>query len=202
MAYDDGVRIDYNTDNVLFQPGDAIQLTWSPGAVVPALDSSSYTVNIGLYCLNEATEEWDRVADLASDLPNSGSATVTMPNPTSIPLVCPISIQVTASQVGGPPEGRRQIPDSVLTSILGLGASIWGPIGELARSVALRALCEFWSIQQPANIGVNLAAQVEPCPPSAAQARQDNRFEGENPLVSGTFHPGSSSCFRQVVMNR
>ncbi len=203
MAYDDGVRIEYDTDNVLFQPNNTVGLTWSPDAVVPVLEPTSYTVNIGLYCFNESTNEWDFVVTLASDLSNTGSAMVTLPNPTSIPIVCSISIQITVAQAVGEPVMRRQIDGNVLDSILELGAiAIWGPIGYLARSLAIRTLCEVWCTQQPVGIGTDLTAQVEPCPTTAAQARADRRFEMENQLISGTFHPGSSSCFRQVVMNR
>ncbi len=130
VAYDDGDRIGYNTDNVLFQPGDTVDLTWSPKSVVPALDPSFFLVNIGLCCFNDDTGEWDLVAGLATELPNSGSAQVTIPNPSLAHVVCPISVQITAVE----PVARCQNADSVLSSILRLRPSIWGPIGVLACS--------------------------------------------------------------------
>ena len=95
---------------------------------------------------------------------------------------------------------------------------------KLARQAVQRILCESWGLLQPDNIGQEILDRLPPCPRTAAGARAQNSGFREERLSSlvpvigqvqnffGTtivddkvrefFHPGTSSCFRQIITDR
>ena len=207
MPFEVGSTVQLSESNLLFTPGATFSVTWSPDSIVPLVDPDSYTVDVGLYCFNEASDTFTAVAVLASDIENSGETVVTMPSQISgFSDVCIFSIEVMLAGTNSA-LSRRQVDADLVNRLielaqLGLRAGVWSIPGYLTFSLFLRGLCEAWCATQPTLIGQTLTNQVEPCPPTIQQAVMDNRFEMENMLVSRTFHPGTDKCFRQIVMNR
>ena len=207
MPFDVGFTVQLSESDLLFTPGATFTITWSPNSIVPSVDPDSFTVDVGLYCFNEASDTFTAVAILANDIENSGETVVTLPSQISgFSDVCIFSIEV---MVGGTTNAlnRRQVDPDLVNRLIELAesgrrAGVWGIVGYLTFSLFLRGLCEAWCATQPANIGQTSINQVLPCPPTVQQAMVDNRFEMENMLISRTFHPGTDRCFRQIVMNR
>ena len=188
MSDDTGALVEYSTTNTQFEAGDSLTVTWSPISVFPL---QNITVDVILYCFNAATGERAQSAILFANIANTGSAQLTIPNIPGVPNACLFYIQVAMSS-------------SSQTFTVPLLAGIWTPPGYflLSISAVLRFSCTTWCSFQPAGIGATLLRSVLPCPPTAAQANRDPRFQRENALISGTFHPGSSSCYRQIVRPR
>ena len=176
----------YSTTDTRFEAGDSFTVTWPPLTVHPLL--VNYTVDVRLHCFDETLGEPIQSAQLASNIANTGSAELIIPV-LPVPNACVFSIQVVVSSI-------TQICQDLTVPCL---SGIWSPIGYFLISVALRAACEIWCQSQPVGIGATLLGSVLPCPPIAMQANADERFRRENALISGTFHPGTSSCYRQIV---
>ncbi len=194
MPFDTDSKVEYNTENINFHPGISTELTWPPESVAPLLDPNAFSVDVELYCLDEDTENWKQIAVLASDIPNSGQTSVTIPDIDR--LACSMSIKVLVSGT------VSTTAESLISIMKRLKSGIWSPVGYLSRpSRDLYSRCNDWISAQPGGIVKDLKDQVEPCPPTMAQAVADNRFDSENELTAGTFHSGLS-CFRQVVLNR
>ena len=170
----------------------------------------SYTVDIGLYCIEESTGVVNEIATLENGLPNSGMATVNIPESISYSNdVCPAFILISLSEPSGNGTGmitRRQTDttEDIVQLLLerGIRLGLWSGIRYIIISAALRLSCEAWCAAQPVGIGDDLLMEVEPCPPTAIQARQDTRFAEDDPLAVAIFHSDASTCFRQIVMNR
>ena len=170
----------------------------------------SYTVDIGLYCIEESTGVVNEIATLENGLPNSGMATVNIPESISYSNdVCPAFILISLSEPSGNGTGmitRRQTDTTVdIVQLLlrrGIRLGLWSGIRYIIISADLHLACVEWCGRQEAGIGEDLLMEVEPCPPTVDQARQDPRFAEDNPLAVGVFHPDASTCFRQIVMNR
>ncbi len=157
------------------------------------MDPTSYLVNIGLYRFTDIGEEWRLVAYLGTELPNNGSIEVTIPNTVVFPGVTVVAIAVEPAVTA-----QRQLADNPL----GLRARIWGLIGYFVAPFPLNGFCDQWYSRQPADIGLTLLTQVEPCPCDERQADRDKGFIWDRTSATQTFHPGASDCYRQVVTNR
>ena len=144
-------------------------------------EADSYSVDITLHCFDVDSESLIEAVRLATGIPNSGSAHVTLPKVSSTSNdVGVFTIQVALGTSSG----------SKMAELVG-GVGVWSPIGYSISTIS-RVTCELWAKSQPPGIGEKLLSLVLKCPPTA----QDTRFEQED---GGFFHPGSSSCYRQLV---
>ena len=191
VSFDDSPGVVYDTPTIRFAAGDAVVLTWLPNDVFPLEDPESYTVDITLFCFNVASPPTSKVLPmmLASNISNSGSAELIMPNIDIVFDVGVVSFQVTVSL-------NSQL---CLNMPVACTAGIWAPFSYFIVSAILRAACEIWCASQPEGIGERLLGAVLPCPPTMMQAVADANFEMENPFIARFFHPGAASCFREVV---
>ena len=185
VSFDDGALVQYSTNNTQFEAGDSLTVTWTPITVYPLLED--YTVDVRLHCFDETLGEPTQSAQLASNIANSGSAQLTIPV-LPIPSACVFSILVTTSSLA-------QICQNLTVPCL---SSIWTPPGYYLVSAALSDACDMWSGSQLVGISATLLDSVPPCPPTTMEAISDVGFQLENTLISGTFHPGTSSCYRQI----
>ena len=81
--------------DVLVEVGSQVVINWPPSSILPFLDSDLYTVDILLFGIDAATIRLVPIGQLASDIENSGQATVTIPSRPfpSLPLLA-IAFQV------------------------------------------------------------------------------------------------------------
>ena len=188
----------------LLLPNDKAVIRWSPDSIVPPhfedtfAVATDYNVDIYLYRLDLMSENYTRIEKLASDIPNTGMYEITLPlvnlpNPIAAGLIgVSLSEQFTS----------RSTRNALSNTVLGLlrRASNFGLI-YVGVSLASRAICAVWLLTEPDDIGEMILDRLPPCPPVRNAALNDPDFTEENFLLS-FYHPGASSCFRQVQFTR
>ena len=207
-------EVQIESDSLLLETGSNINIRWTPESILPLFPPDEYTVDITLHTVNPDTEIWREVGSLASDIPNSGAIDITIPD-----------VRDTLEDIGGnrvngqnnPPAFHIAMRVSVSASIVGRGGTIANVIRRIIRSPFAKwsfvtyivfellgnAYCAWWNSRQPEGIGQEILDRVSPCPCTAnAAGRQNSGFKRDNPITQRIFHPGSSSCFREVVQDR
>ena len=185
-----------STADVPFNVMTSIDLSWSPD-IQPFEDPQSYKVNITAYFLDPQERQLKMGKMLASDLPNTGKATVSLDGVRlqGGTVVAPLYVQVAVA--------RTQDEKSGLPA----KACSWSAVTYFTTGTALFFACNQWSSsQQDVNASV-LLDQVEPCPRTVAQARLPNSnfiVDNVDPFgrhiqTSSVFHPSADICFRQRV---
>ena len=185
-----------STAELPLTPTTSINLIWSPD-IQPFVDPDSYKVDIAAYILDAKNGELGRGKVVDADLPNSGTATITLKNVylQKGVVVVPLYIQVT---VAGS-LGQRGDPQNK--------ASSWSAVTYFTTRTALSFACRQWSFRQRSFDGNQLLDQVEPCPRTVAQAQLPNSNFiqddvdpfGRHIQEARVFHPGADVCFRQRV---
>ena len=180
------------TDEVPLSQSTKLDLTWSPD-IQPFEDPKSYKVDIAAYILEPKDGTLKMGKMLASDVPNTGKATVPLDELQlqGGTVVAPIYVQVAVA--------RTQDTKS--------GACSWSAVTYFTTGTALLFACNRWSSSQQDVDASVLLDQVEPCPRTVAQARLPNsNFIADNvdPFgrhiqTSSVFHPSADICFRQRV---
>lgn len=177
------------------------------------MNADNVMVDITLYELNQ-DEETNELAKLASDIPNSGSAKVAIPNLHDVvgSEIHPVGIFVSLST-----SWLTQVVDSVISlgnissqNLIGL----WSGAAYLAESSSFRSRCEEWYHDQETDIGDMILSRIRdyPCPRSLDSALQPNSgFQEEkfssyiygpavvDELRKSFFHPGACRCFLQAA---
>ena len=185
------------TDEVPLSPLTRLELTWSP-YIQPFVDPQSYNVDIVAYILDpqEGTLEMGKM--LASNLTNTGGATVSLDG---VQLrrgnfVVPLYVHVAVARIAQ--DEKSGLPAK---------ACSWSAVTYFTTYTALVFECNRWSSsQRDVNASV-LLDQVEPCPRTVAQARLPNSNFiaddvdpfGRHIQTSSVFHPSADICFRQRV---
>ena len=187
----DDDKVSIQNDSVLYNSGDSVDITWSP-----ELLQSDEKVEVSIYEVQEASDGTlihKEIAVLANDLPNSGKATLTIP-------------QLNARSKSG--IGSSLSTVAVKVASMGSKVARWtSSIVAKASDVTGYALCLVWAATEPASTGTDILNSVKetaPCPPNVGQANRELSpwlVEDENKLL-GFFHPGASKCFRQREASR
>ena len=191
------------TDDVLFLPGNQTVIRWSPDSIIPPYLQETYgltdnfTVDISLYQLNIESESYTFTMKLASDIPNTGIYEITIPSIDQSENFIAGVIGVSLSE-----QYTSRSSRSVTNIVFNLlkRAPNFG-LAYVATSLAARAICSAWCSSEPNDIGEMLLERLPPCPPVRNAALNDPDFSDES-FGLGFFHPGASSCFRQVVFTR
>ena len=175
-------------------PSSKIDLTWSPD-IQPFEDPQSYKVDIAAFILDSQGDKLEMGKMLATDLPNTGKATVTLGGVSlNVDIVvAPLYIQVAVVRT----HQRSDLPDK---------ACSWSAVTYFTARTALWFKCNLWSNERSVNAS-ELLDQVEPCPRTVAQARLPNSNFiqddvdpfGRHIQTSSVFHPSADICFRQRV---
>ena len=189
------------------QPNSRLVVAWNPNTLLPMMAPTSFLVNIALSQMDIQTGRWHHMQNLATNLPNTGEATVTIPSQimgntaTVTNDIFPVSIEVVVGSVDG--RRKRQVS---LGNLIELRIALWSPVGYLFGSAALRAACEVWRRSQPRGIGNEINSRLPPCPRTMQQADEntgDIKFSKDtgfgNYLSRLFFHPGAASCYRQIT---
>ena len=187
----------WTTVKIPLTPSANIDLTWSPD-IQPFVDPMSYKVDIAAYILDpqEGTLEMEKI--LASNLTNTGRATVSLGGVRLKGgiVVVPLYVQVAGARIAQ--DEKNGLPAKPCS---------WSAVTYFTTRTALSFACNQWSLrQQDVNASV-LLDQVEPCPRTVAQARLPNSNFiaddvdpfGRHIQTSSVFHPSADICFRQRV---
>ena len=179
-------------DEIPLTPSTRLNLTWSPDIQLFE-DPESYKVDIAAYFLDPQDGNLEMLKMLASDVPNTGKATVLLDGVRlrGVTVVAPIYVQVAVA--------RTQNEKS--------GACSWSAVTYFTTRTALLFVCNQWSLRQRDVNASVLLDQVEPCPRTVAQARLPNSNFiaddvdpfGRHIQTSSVFHPSADICFRQRV---
>ena len=208
MSFEDAFEVDFFNEalDLLLEVGSQVALNWPPSSVLPFLDPDIYTVDIGLYGINAATLQLLLLGELASDIDNSGQATVTIPRrPFTIPLLA-VAFQVSFrrfTDTSAAIEG--EFPFSLVNVSSRIG--VWSDVGLLpleSLNLDFLDLCNFWIASQPPGIGEELLRRVQgiPCPPTEAQAWLPNSgllADEQQSLHQGFYHPGTRICYNSIT---
>ena len=202
MAIDEGKMINTNNEvDLLYMSNDVVEITWDRESLLPQSlveqFNATATVHIQLFELDAETGSTQFLTNLASDIPNTGQHIVIIPSMFS--EVSATVFQVTVAEVvslAESPEHVELIFDEVREQV-----SQWSDAVYVSGSDFLRDLCDEWWENEPEDIGEKILERLPPCPPTASRARADNVFEEEDfgNTFRETFHPNTSSCFRQVI---
>ena len=187
------------TDEIPLTPSTSIDLTWSPD-IQPFVDPMSYKVDIAAYILDPQVGTLEVEKILASNLTNTGRATVSLGGVRLKGgiVVVPIYVQVTVARIAQNEKNGLPWSDK---------ACSWSAVTYFTTRTALSFACNQWSLRQKDVNASELLDQVEPCPRTVAQARLPNSNFisddvdpfGRHIQTSSVFHPSADICFRQRV---
>ena len=182
-------------DNLLFTGEESVSLTWLRDAVFPVQDPDNYTVDIWLYRLSQ-TRVWVRTACLASNIPNSGRATVTSPRlerSATDPRFSAVAIQVALNTSHAE---AAELPTA---------AGLWTTVAFATDTPPTREECNEWAGDTSRRMEEREAISSTPtCPCTVQQARAPNSGFTEQNMGSPMqlyFNPGATMCFYQSRVN-
>ena len=190
--------------DLLLLPGNKTVIRWSPDSIIePHLQeafslTNNYNVDISLYQLDLVSENYTLIEKLATDVPNTGIYEITVPSVNLSGSVAAGVIGISLSEQFA----LRSTRNAFTNFALGLlkRAPKFG-LYYFGYSVVARAACSAWRLLEPEDIGETISNRLPPCPPVIEAAINDPVFEESNFLL-WFYHPGASSCFRQVIFTR
>ncbi|XP_078657568.1 sushi domain-containing protein 2-like isoform X2 [Branchiostoma floridae x Branchiostoma belcheri] len=169
---------------------ETITIEWQPSSF------EGSAVNVHLHGFNETTETWDVVAQLAYNVPNTGSHTLSIADGW-IPVDV---VKAGALSVSPGSGGTRLLP--------ALGVRLaYAALRAVARRVIAAALCDKWceADSRLPDFLEELSRDI-PCPTTLNQARRHTAaFRADPACKSGSwspfnckFHPGAHHCVRSI----
>ena len=179
---------------LLFEEGNSITVDWNPSDILRSVGSVADMNDIELDVkLIEIDQNMREIAILASNIPNSGSATVIIDGlDLTDSDVWQVSVFIEAHSIG---TNKRQIGTL-------LRGGVWTGIFFVTLSGIGQSLCDQWASTEPISIGQEILDRVRsqfPCPPILAQARRsDSNLQLDNRLIF-FYHPDAENCFRQIA---
>jgi len=180
---------------------DTVTVLWDSDMLLPAalVGDIEVSVNIDLILIDTESGEVDVLFNLAESVPNDGIYSVTIPEYDDISSVL---IQISLAEIVAPMNTSNYVIE--LFNELKGKVKQWSKVVTISGSNFLRDRCLAWSEGQPEGIGDEILARLPPCPPTVERARADSVFDEEDlgDEFRETFHPGTASCFRQVVFTR
>jgi len=179
---------------------DTITIQWDSNMLLPAalVGDVEVLVNIDFIIVDTESGDVDVLFNLAESIPNDGVYNVTIPEYDDISSVL---IQISLAEVIAPVNTSNCIID--LFNELKGKVKQWSEIVMISGSNFLRDRCMEWSKEQPEGIGDGILMRLPPCPLTVERARAESVFEENlSNEFRETFHPGTASCFRQVVFTR
>ena len=193
MSFLTAHQVNLGRENLLFTGEESVSLTWLRDAVFPVQDPDNYTVDIWLYLLQRV---WVRTARLASNIPNSGRATVTVPRlerSATDPRFSVVAIQVALNTSQAEP---AKLPTA---------AGLWTTVAFATDTPPTREECNEWARDTSARMVERAAISGTPaCPCTVQQARAPNSGFTEQNVESPMqlyFNPGATTCFYQSMVN-
>ena len=185
------------TERVVWSSGERADISWNPESLVVqgVTDPASVKVDVSLLTFNSDTEDFEETATLATGLPNSGSASVSLPDSPDVQSnygLRPAIVKVDVNTSTATSRSKRFIP-----AVLKLG--LYGKLlltYYVKSSGRKRVLCEGWKL----SAAPFPTRAIPPCPCDVTDADSDSRYVEETgtSVLRNFFHPGSSKCYRQA----
>lgn len=198
VTFDDAKEVNIVDSAPVLKCAVPLFLKWQPGFLFPlnAENSTSALVNIDLYRYNRISRaeqtRWQKMIGLATNINNTGSATVEVPKSVLVqdPQLAVIKISLS--------------PDQPLDTVDSRIAAWSGLVYTESLDNTLSKLCFVWSNGQRSDIGPELLDRLPPCPPTVRLALLDSLYLEEQQISSYRefFHPNASRCFRQATFSR
>lgn len=186
-------QVNIESESLLFAPGNAITLTWDPQAISLPESLGTYNLDVQIYTLRE-TSEWNKLANLATNISNCGTAVVTIPVDLSskgLGNIIPIAFELSSN----------------VESLMSVGApGVWSTVAYLAMSsnAVTREQCEVWfNNTAEREMERNIINSLPPCPCTEQQARAPNSGVCEQNFAIPTqlfFNSGASTCFHPILL--
>ena len=196
MSFLTAHQVNLGRENLLFAGEESVSLTWLRDAVFPVQNPDNYTVDIWMYRLSQIRRVWIRTACLASKIPNSGRATVTVPRlerSASDPRFSVVAIQVALNTSQAEP---AELPTA---------AGLWTTVAFATDTPPTREECNEWAGDTSRRMAEQTAISRTPvCPCTVQQARAPNSGFTEQNMESPMqlyFNPGATTCFYQSMVN-
>ena len=190
-------------NNISWNVGEMANISWNPSSLVidDLVMTTDVKVDISLWIYNGVTEVFEENTILATDMPNSGFASITLLEsmasrlPSSDYGLHTATLKVTVNS--STTRSKRASVGSILRNAGKFGKpGVIAAAAVLGASVGQRLLCEVWS----RNASPFPRRSIPPCPCTTEDAGNDDRFEVETSPESSRrfFHQGSSRCYRQA----
>jgi len=201
--------INSNSKDLLYVSNDMVEITWNKDSLLPRSITELYnvtiTVNIQLNELNAETGAIQSIRNLASNVSNTGQYEVKIPSMYNSMSMAVFQITI-AEVLSNSLDLIAPIPEHIGMIYNHIKGAIfqWSNIIYVSGSNYLRNQCDEWCDNEPEGIGERISERLPPCPPTVSRAEADSTFKEDDPVLVGDilreiFHPGASSCFRQVA---
>ena len=185
------ITLDQNV--MLLTASNRLTMRWDPESLLPLVQASSFTVDIGLYRFNDETQTYTRFLNIVQGSPNTGVAVFTVPsnNEAQQTDIYPVTLRLSVSRPSSP--SRRQ----TMSLVRAVGGSVGRAIPLYYGSLGLRLRCLTWYLSEPSDMGERLLSQVPNCCATEDGAElQTSDFVRDDRLIS-FYHSEADTCFRQ-----
>ena len=196
MSFLTSHQVNLGRDNLLFTGGESVSPTWLRDGVFPVQDPDNYTVDVWLYRLSQQQRVWIRTACLASNIANSGRATVMFPHLeySATDRFSAVAIQVSLNNSQAQP---TELPTA---------AGLWTTVAFATDMPPTRDECNEWAGDTNMRIAEREAinSSTPTCPCTVQQAQAPNSGFTEQNMRSPMqlyFNPGATTCFYQSMVN-
>ena len=210
---EDGAKVEVTSPNDILTSGNSINVTWSPSQLletkVIAVDPSNLTVDVIMYEVQTTLQGnyvQREIAVLASDIPNDGKATITIPSIDIFDTTPVHSVNIIVN-LNRSLRNRRAIGDTLVDIAQKIGQ--WSINKFLKRPKSFYLACKAWALLEPASVGPELldrVTQTAPCPSTLEQDGtvpvNSGLVEDEYKFLIKIFHPDADRCFRQQTITR
>ena len=195
VTFDDANEVNIVDSAPVLQCAVPLSLEWLPEFFFPVNveNSTSAIVNIDLYRYNTRAEpsKWQKMINLAANVPNTGSATVEIPKSVIVQDPQLVVIKISLSPANQP------------VNIIDQEIAGWSDLAySESMDGTLTKLCLAWTIKQSDDVGDMLLERLPPCPPNVRLAVLDSLYLEDRQITSYRefFHPNASRCFHQATL--
>ncbi len=198
----DSVEIQTAADSI-WVVGELANFSWNPSSLLinELINVNQIHIDISLWIYNDITDVFEEKVVVATDVPNTGSASVMLTESLSSKLPnSDTSMFVTYPKIGINSSTSLLRTKRFASNLLRLVGKVakFGKILAITRqtaAVTARLLCEDFALTPTVP-----RRRIPPCPCKEQDAGNDDRFEVETSpeYLRKFFHKGSNICFRQA----
>ena len=189
--------------NLVWIPGEKASISWNPSslAVGNLTSSNEVRVDVSLWAYNEKMKGFEEKITVASNLPNTGNASLTLSDSVNndLPLVTndlhllTTRLGVKVSTVSS--SRSKRFIFSIVKELKQFTKQTLIILKDIT-NLKMRLNCEEWA-DKSAPFPVR---RVPPCPCTTSDAKKDNRYviEDSPSWLREFFHRNSERCYRQA----
>ena len=203
VVTNDASLIDLNDDDLLYMSNDRMEITWDQDSLLPQSLTDKQDVrvivDIQLAEVDVKTGNTRTIASLASDVANSGRYQATVPS--DYEGISPAVVQITIANIQSKDSLRPHLENAynqIKEQLAHWSKEIYVSSG----SNILQEKCVEWYSAEPDSIGDDIVGRLPSCPPT--ESRMTHTFVKEDcgDAFREFYHPGTSSCYRQILFTR